>query len=189
MLTVIDDDEDDYDRFNMMMRLTISVIMMMMITEAEVKKRQQWKWRKWCYRYIVNWSNHDTFTPITSFRYKTHLTFQILESDGPLNPEVVQSNAYDINNHLDAWTTASPTTADYGLAFIIKVDICVISIQFNFQGGHLPKADCWLSVEEQRKGRQHGIPWLLGNQEVPCIRVSERERPLGDLGRGWTRGL
>ena len=39
---------------------------------------------------------------------------------------------YNINNYLDTWTTASPTTADYGLAFIIKVDTCTILIQFQF---------------------------------------------------------
>ena len=53
-------------------------------------------------------------------------TFQFIECGGPLNPEVVLSNVYNINNNLDTWTTASPTTADYGLAFIIKVDICAI---------------------------------------------------------------
>ena len=64
--------------------------------------------------------------------YKTLFTFQYLECGGPLNPEVVLSNVYNINNYLDTWTTASPTTADYGLAFIIKVDICAILVQLNF---------------------------------------------------------
>ena len=47
-----------------------------------------------------------------------------LECGGPLNPEVVEANVFNINNYLDAWTTARPTNADYGHAFTMKVDAC-----------------------------------------------------------------
>ena len=104
---------------------------------------------------MINLSNYDIFVyVIISFKNKTHSTYPILDCDGQLKPEVVQSTAhssgsYPASNVLilgetDGWTNGKTNfwVAEWqkttGQGFTIRLDACARMIA-SFQIKNLGK--------------------------------------------------